>query len=186
MQYDNFLPYLSYVQKKRAHDLSKKTSMIIDSIKFSAQKYKNAAIAYKKEYDENKYERVKIKHLEYPSPDVLWGFWLKNKEITSWFELARDVAVIPVSSATAERAFSVYTGLLSDSQKSSLLDKVEGTLMIRMNHTYRISQEKRNKNITNSTKIIPGGQKEAEKEAEKEEEEDYLDNIMARITLDNT
>ena len=61
MQYDNFLPYLSYVQKKRAHDLSKKTSMIIDSIKFSAQKYKNAAIAYKKEYDENKYERVKIK-----------------------------------------------------------------------------------------------------------------------------
>ena len=75
---------------------------------------------------------MKIKHLEYPSPDVLWGFWLKNKEITSWFELTRDVAVIPVSSATAERAFSVYTGLLSDSQKSSLLDKVEGTLMIRM------------------------------------------------------
>ena len=186
MQCDNFLPYLSYVQKKCAHDLSKKTSMIIDSIKSSAQKYKNAAIAYKKEYDENKYERVKIKHLEYPSPDVLWGFWLKNKEITSWFELARDVAVIPVSSATAERAFSVYTGILSDSQKSSLLDKVEGTLMIRMNHTYRISQEKRNKNITNSTKIILGGRIEAEKEAEKEEEEDYLDNIMARITLDNS
>ena len=52
-QCDKFLPYLSYVQKKRAHDLSKQTSMIIESIKFNAQKYKNAAIAYKKEYDEN-------------------------------------------------------------------------------------------------------------------------------------
>ena len=54
--------------------------------------------------------------------------------------------------------------------------------MIRMNRTYCISEKKRNKNITNSTKNIPGGQKEAEEKAEKEDE-DYLDNIMTRITL---
>ena len=54
-QCDKFLPYLSFVQKKRAHDLSKQTSMIIESIKFNAQKYKNAAIAYKIEYDEKNF-----------------------------------------------------------------------------------------------------------------------------------
>jgi len=57
--------------------------------------------------------------------------------------------VIPVSSAAAERAFSIYSGILSNLQKKSLKDKVESTIMIRMNHTSRINQEKRCKKRNN-------------------------------------
>ena len=110
---------------------------------------------------------------------------MKNKEITTWFELARYVAVIPVSSASAERVFSMYTGILNDNQKRSLLDKVEDTLMIRMNHTYRKSQEKRYKKIKKIMEgkyDIQGAQEEAKKEAEKEEERtlEDLPIILAR------
>ena len=55
----------------------------------------------------------------------------------------------PVSSAAAERAFSVYSGIFSNLQKKSLKDKVESTIMIRMNHTSRINQEKRNQKSKN-------------------------------------
>ena len=70
---DQFLPYLSYVQEHAKNDLSKQSS-IIESVKSNPQKYKTAATSYKNLYDLYNYDREKINHLEYPSPDVYGAF----------------------------------------------------------------------------------------------------------------
>ena len=47
----------------------------------------------------------------------------------------KDVIVIPVSSAVAERAFSRYGGMLNNLQKKSLQDTIESNIVISMKKT---------------------------------------------------
>ena len=48
-----------------------------------------------------------------PLPKVSWNFWVVNSlQLPAWFEAARIVALVFVSSASVERIFSLYDSLL--------------------------------------------------------------------------
>ena len=99
--------------------------------------------------------------------------WFSTCIFKNWLILAQDVAVIPVSSAATERAFSKYTGILTNLQKKSR-NKVQSTNMIRMIHTCRINQEKRSKN----TKTLEGQAQQEEEIAMETANLDELDHLI--------
>ena len=87
------------------------------------------------------YDKITIagkKADDLPMPYEMWKFWEENElRLPNWANVSNNVALIATSSADAERGFSMYTGLISNQQKSSLEDKIEATVLIRHNETQR-------------------------------------------------
>ena len=87
------------------------------------------------------YDKITIagkKANDLPMPYEMWKFWEENElRLPNWANVSNNVALIATSSADAERGFSMYTGLISNQQKSSLEDKIEATVLIRHNETQR-------------------------------------------------
>ena len=96
------------------------------------EEYKQLAIAYKLsvalDYN-NDFKSLKIE---------LWNFWKKYKLVLAQsYKGACEVALIMTSSASCERAFSLYVTMFTDAQQSCLEDRVEGSIMIRHNDNQR-------------------------------------------------
>ena len=83
-----------------------------------------------------------IKQKTYFTADAMWQFWQRYKGLRSWHRVAMEVALIPTSSASSERAFSIHTGRENKNQKSSLPDKREATVMISHNYQKRSMEKK--------------------------------------------
>ena len=50
-----------------------------------------------------------------------------------WSELMRDVCIVTAASASVERAFSILRRSFGTSQKTSLQDYIEGSVMLQFN-----------------------------------------------------
>ena len=98
--------------------------------------YEQAKLFMKENYD-----MVTIagkKEIYLPMPYEMWRFWKQNALLLpKWADVSNNVALIATSSADSERGFSMYSGLISNQQKSSLEDKIEATVLIRHNWTQR-------------------------------------------------
>jgi hypothetical protein len=71
----------------------------------------------------------------------LWPFWVANMlNIPSWFSASEDIALIQPSSGCSERVFAMTTNLFDETKSSALEDRKEGTVMIRMNQNWRLSE----------------------------------------------
>ena len=68
----------------------------------------------------------------------LWLFWRRNRlHLSTWFGVARRVALMLTSSARCERVFSLYQGMFTDQQEGALCDYKEAAVMMRYNKVQR-------------------------------------------------
>ena len=68
-------------------------------------------------------------------------FWKDHsKDLSAWSEAARTVFAMKPSSAGAERIFSILTRCFGPSRARSLMDVVEGTLMVKFNSAMRSAE----------------------------------------------
>ena len=73
-----------------------------------------------------------------PSPAELWNFWVVNSiQLPAWFEAARIVALVFVSSASVERIFSLYDSLFGSHLELALEDRREASVMLHFNQKQR-------------------------------------------------
>jgi hypothetical protein len=73
----------------------------------------------------------------------LWLFWVAHiLNLPSWFSAAENVALIQPSSGCSERVFAMATNIFDETKASTLEDRKEGTVMIRMNQNWRQSEMK--------------------------------------------
>jgi len=70
---------------------------------------------------------------DYPDPDML-AWWRRfGHEIPTWASATKKALLLQPTSASCERVFSHLNGMLSIRQKSSCMDLVEASLMLRVN-----------------------------------------------------
>jgi hypothetical protein len=117
LTYKSSLPYISDIYELLLCEL---------------EAYKQMAITYKQSVAFDYTNDFNILKTE------LWKFWKKYKLVLAqWYKGACEVALIMTSSASCERAFSLYVTMFSDYQQSCLEDRVEGSIMIRYNDNQR-------------------------------------------------
>jgi len=65
------------------HRLADTDSPIITNAVNEIERYHKAATEH---FIANTYEKIKTGTIEYPSPDALWGFWVKHRNLSCIFK----------------------------------------------------------------------------------------------------
>lgn len=99
------------------------------SIKMEFPEYKAHADVFHAKY---------IRMDEEPTPEDLWYFWKVNEHrLPHCYKLAVLAALATTSSCFVERVFSVYVGMFTELQESSLEDYRECVMLLRVNQNNR-------------------------------------------------
>ena len=157
-----YLPFVGYVA------ISLNVTNMLQDLIAELPKYKERAIQFcNTEYDLVTIADKKVKNV--PMPYEMWRFWRENSlTLPTWADVSNNVALIATSSADAERGFSMYDGLVSKQQKSSLQDKIEATVLIRHNDTHRRLERKTGRDRLKAVKELNDEMRSAEVEGEEE------------------
>ena len=84
------------------------------------------------------YKRFADAAIDLANPPSLWDFWLINSlNLPTWFECAKEVAIMVPFSCQVERVFSLLSQGFSDNQNSCLEDVKSASVMIRYNNNWR-------------------------------------------------
>ena len=157
-----YLPFVGYVA------ISLNVTNMLQDLIAELPKYKERAIQFcNTEYDLVTIADKKVKDV--PMPYEMWRFWRENSlTLPTWADVSNNVALIATSLADAERGFSMYDGLVSKQQKSSLQDKIEATVLIRHNDTHRRLERKTGRDRLKAVKELNDEMRSAEVEGEEE------------------
>ena len=64
----------------------------------------------------------------------LWEFWRDNKDrLPRWYYVAKDIALIQLSSEFMERVFSILRAYMDERQEPSSSDRITASALLKYN-----------------------------------------------------